>query len=237
MGTLFGAASLLLATAIATASGGFVFTFAASGIALAATLKTLAASCLIFIVAAAAEEITFRGYPLQTLLRTWPVWLALVPSSLLFAFIHLDNPNVVRGFTLVNTTLAGVWLAVAYVRTRSLWFPLGIHWSWNWTMGAILGLPVSGIEKLTPHPLLRAIDLGPAWLTGGAYGIEGGAACTIALALSTFFIWRTRLIYATQEMRQWTDGENPKPATQSVSLNQHSTDTIEPRDRTPLSEP
>jgi hypothetical protein len=91
-----------------------------------------------------------------------------------------------------------------------LWFPLGIHWAWNWTMGAVLGLPVSGIERLTPEPLLRATDIGPAWLTGGSYGIEGGAACTIALLVSTLFIWRTRLAQPTEEMLRLTDQENPK---------------------------
>jgi hypothetical protein len=123
--------------------------------------------------------------------------------------VHLDNPNVVPGFTLLNTTLAGIWLGVAYLRTRSMWFPLGVHWSWNWTMGAVLGLPVSGIDKLTPEPVMRATDAGPAWLTGGAYGIEGGAACTIALLLSTLFIWRTRLVKATPEMMELTNAENP----------------------------
>ena len=31
---------------------------------------------------------------------------------------------------------------------------------------------------------------GPAWLTGGTYGIEGGLACTVALVISTIIIWR-----------------------------------------------
>ncbi len=207
-GSLTGAASLLLATIIAAACGGFRFQLALAGMS-AAVLKTLLVSGGIFIVSAAGEESVFRGYPLQTVLRSWPVWLALLPSSVFFAGIHLNNPNVVPGFTFINTTLAGVWLAVAYTRTRSLWFPLGVHWSWNWMMGAVLGLPVSGIDRITPAPLLRATDMGPDWITGGAYGIEGGAACTLALLLSTIFIWRTRLVSATEELRELTSHENP----------------------------
>ena len=209
LGSLIGIVSLLVATALAIAVGGFQFTFNPSGISTAVG-KTLLISCLVFIPAAAAEEIVFRGYPLQTMTRAHLAWVGLILTSILFAWVHLSNPNVVPGFTLVNTTLAGIWLGVAYLRTRSLWFPLGIHWSWNWMMGAVLGLPVSGIEKLTPEPLLRATDAGPAWLTGGTYGIEGGAACTIALVLSTIFIWRTRLISATDEMMLLTNHENPK---------------------------
>ena len=212
-GTFVGIASLLVAAALATALGGFRFAFNSSGFP--SIGKTLMLSLLFFIIAAAAEEIMFRGYPLQTMARAHLAWVAIAITSALFASAHLDNPNVVPGFTFINTALAGVWLAVAYLRTRSLWFPLGIHWSWNWTLGAVLGLPVSGIEKLTPAPLLRASDAGPAWLTGGAYGIEGGAACTVALLLSILFIWRTRLVSATPEMMLLTDQENPKTSLES----------------------
>ena len=216
-GSLIGAASLVLAGAIAAAPGGFHFTLTGIGM-WPMVAKTLVSSALIFICAGAAEEVLFRGYPLQTVLRSWPAWAALIPTSLAFAAIHLDNPNTVRGFTFINTTLAGLWLGVAYLRTRSLWFPLGIHWAWNWTMGAVLGLPVSGINEITPEPLLmRAVDQGPAWLTGGAYGIEGGAACTLVLLISTFFIWRTRLVSATEEMKRLTEKENPAPVSQSLT--------------------
>jgi hypothetical protein len=178
-----------------------------------AFLKTFFGAAIIFIIAAAAEEILFRGYPLQTMMRALPFLAAVIPSSVLFAYVHLDNPNVSWGFTFINTTLAGFWLAVAYLRTRSLWFPLGLHWAWNWTMGALLGLPVSGITSLTRAPLFRATDTGPAWLTGGAYGIEGGAACTAALIISTIFIWKTKLLNATEELKKFTDGEMPKEVT------------------------
>jgi len=109
--------------------------------------------------------------------------------------------------------LAGVWLAVAYWCTRSLWLALGLHWAWNWAMGSLVGLPVSGLTRLSPASLLTATDMGPTWLTGGAYGIEGGAACTVALIFSTIFIWRTRLLKPNEELKHFTDGEMPKGVT------------------------
>jgi hypothetical protein len=78
--------------------------------------------------------------PLQTLSRAHLAWLGVLLTSVPFALIHLWNPHVVRGVTFTNTALAGVWLALAYLRTRSLWLPLGIHWSWNWALGSIFGL-------------------------------------------------------------------------------------------------
>jgi membrane protease YdiL (CAAX protease family) len=214
VGALVGGASLCVALLPGVVAGGT--RFFPSGEPLSALADTLVVSALIFLLGAAGEEAVFRGYPLQTMLRSLPPWLALVPTSLVFAAVHLDNPNVVRGFTFLNTVLAGVWLAVAYLRTRSLWFPLGVHWGWNWLMGAVLGVPVSGITQLTPAPLLRATDAGPTWLTGGHYGVEGGAACTLALVVSTVFIWRTRLVSAEPEMKRLTEHENPSAGAGAV---------------------
>lgn len=207
-GSLIGIASLALATAIAATAGGLRFT-ASPRTMLLQVVQTLVLSAVLFIFAALAEEALFRGYPLQTLTRANLAWLAILLTSVPFAFIHLQNPNVVKGFTFINTALAGVWLAVAYLRTRSLWLPLGVHWAWNWALGSLFGLPVSGITTIAPNPLLRGTDLGPAWLTGGSYGIEGGVACTIALIVSTLFIWRMRFVSATPEMAELTSKENP----------------------------
>lgn len=215
LGTLLGGVAVCLAALVGEAVGGYSFAFAET--AGAGQAKTLAASFVIFLLGAAAEEMLFRGYPFQTLLRSWPLWAALVPVSVPFALVHLANPNVAPGFTFVNTVLAGVWLSVAYWRTRSLWFPLGLHFGWNWVQGALLGSPVSGIKGITPYPLLRFEDAGPAWVGGGDYGIEGGAACTLALVIATVFTWRTGLLKADPESRQYTDGENPNPETPHIT--------------------
>jgi len=217
VGSAIGIASLAFAAAIATAGGGLRFSFSTAAI-FPQVAKTLVLSGALFILTALAEEALFRGYPLQTLTRARLAVLGVLLTSVPFAAVHLQNPNVAKGFTFVNTALAGVWLAVAYLRTRSLWFPLGVHWAWNWALGALFGLPVSGITKIAPNPLLRGIDLGPAWLTGGSYGIEGGLACTLTLVISTIFIWRTRLVDASADMTRLSSQENPKMTKAPVSM-------------------
>ena len=207
VGSLIGIGSLALAALIAFAFGGVRFTISGQEI-YGGVLQTVFSTALLFIIAALAEESLFRGYPLQTLCRADLAWLAVLLTSVPFAVIHLQNPNA-TAFSSINTGLAGIWLAAAYLRTRSLWFPLGVHWAWNWAQGSILGLPVSGITNLAAHPVFRAYDHGPAWLTGGSYGLEGGVACTAALVLSTLFIWRTRSVSATDEMKRLTSQENP----------------------------
>ena len=215
MGLIIGGAAVFVAALIGVVAGGYQITYGAPDAYDLAS--TLVSSGFIFLLGAAGEEMTFRGYPLQTLMRSWPIAPALVFSSITFGLAHMGNPNVVPVFTLVNTTLAGAWLAVAYWRTRSLWFPLGLHFGWNWAQGSLLGSPVSGITSITPHTLLRFQDNGPAWIGGGAYGIEGGAACTLAIALGTLFVWRTRVLHATPELRHFTDGENPGAGSATLS--------------------
>lgn len=217
VGSLIGVGSLALAATIAAAAGGLRFT-ASPRTMLLPVVQTLLMSAVVFIFAALAEEALFRGYPLQTLTRAKLAWLAVLLTSVPFAAVHLQNPNVVKGFTFINTALAGVWLAAAYLRTRSLWLPLGVHWAWNWALGSLFGLPVSGITTIAPNPLFHGTDLGPPWLTGGSYGIEGGLACTIALTISTVFIWRMTLVSATEEMAKITSNENSVAAKSSISI-------------------
>ena len=208
IGSAIGIVSLALAVCIAAIAGGLRFSISPAGMFLSVA-KTLILSGGLFIIAALAEEALFRGYPLQTLARARLAWLGVLITSVPFAAGHFENPNAGQALSSINTALAGVWLAIAYLKTRSLWFPLGVHWGWNWALGPLFGLPISGITRLAPDPLLHGINLGPTWLTGGSYGIEGGLAGTIALLISTIFIWRTRLVSATEEMMKLTSQETP----------------------------
>lgn len=211
LGALFGVAAVALVVLLGVAFGGYRLALTPPGASLA-TLALFLRGAAVWLVPAAAEEALFRGYPLQTTMRAWPFWAAAGVLALLFASIHLLNPNFHR-FSFVNTALAGVWLAVAYRRTRSLWFPLALHWAWNWAMGSLFGLPVSGVTRYDEAAVLRPVETARDWLTGGAYGPEGGAACTVVLILSTVFIARTRLLRADPELKQFTDGERPKAVT------------------------
>lgn len=214
IGSVIGALSLVIAVLVAYAAGGLRFNFSGTQV-LSATLRGLTGTAALFLVGALAEEALFRGYVLQTLARARLAWLGIMLTSVPFALVHLANPNVAAGFTFVNTVLAGVWFSAAYLRTRSLWFPIGMHWAWNWVLGSVFGLPVSGLT-MTSHTLLFGHDAGPAWLTGGSYGIEGGLACTIALVLSTLFIWKTKLVTATPEMMKLTSEEHPRSLRERV---------------------
>src|SRR5262245_58392816 len=100
-----------------------------------AGVRTVAAEMIaalaLLILAAAFEELIFRGYAFQTLLRGAPAIVPILLFSIYFGWAHWNNPNRTL-FSTVNTTLAGVWLSIAYLRTRNLWFPTALHFLWNW---------------------------------------------------------------------------------------------------------
>jgi membrane protease YdiL (CAAX protease family) len=216
VGWVIGFVALAVAVGIAAAAGGLRFSFGGAG-AILPLVRSLVGSAFILCVAALAEEALFRGYPLQTFARAQLAWFGILVTLLFFGYVHLTNPNATLGMTFINTALAGLWLGVGYLRTRSLWFPLGLHWAWNWALGAFFGLPISGMT-LVSHPVLNGNDLGPAWLTGGNYGIEGGIAGTIAMIIFTLFTWRTRLVSATPELKKLTSEETTVVPSPVVSI-------------------
>ncbi len=178
------------------------FWFKAEGIdwaALGVVSKELLMAFALLILAAAFEELVFRGYAFQTLLRGISPVVPILALSAFFALGHWNNPSRTL-FSTVNTVLAGVWLAVAYLKTRSLWFPTALHFGWNWTMGAIFGLPVSGL-LIPQHPIMLSTVETPVWLTGGSYGPEGGAMATVVVIASIFLIWKTRWLTVSPEMQ------------------------------------
>lgn len=217
VGSFVGFATLLLAIAIITLLGGYRFSFNNTA-STSSILTTVFGSLIVYIIAAAAEEVAFRGYPLQTMARShigW-AWVAILFLSVSFGMAHLGNPNVSFRFTFINTVLAGIWLSVAFLKTRSLWFPLGVHWSWNWLMGSVFGIPVSGITTISPAPLLKVSISEPFWLSGGSYGVEGGIACGIAILISTIAIYFLPVAKPTEEMYALTSKENPTGAQASL---------------------
>jgi hypothetical protein len=192
-GAMLGAAVVLLAVAGTTrwvAEPGTVSEYVAA----------LGRALLFFWVAAALEEVLFRGYPFQVLVQGIGVWPTLLVMSALFTYVHGHNPNV-TALALANIFLAGFMLGVAYLRTRSLWFATAVHMGWNWAMSGLLDFPVSGLRPFDA-PYYDAHETGADWWTGGAFGPEAGVAATITLALGTAWLMRTRRIGESARMRE-----------------------------------
>ena len=203
-GLVVGAAMLFSATLLEWGCGFAHFTYSPHSMMRAGSF-----SFVMFAVAAANEEVIFRGYPFQRLVESITPVGAIVATSALFGLAHLSNPHRTWVSTL-NTGLIGVPFAVAYLRTRSLWMPIGMHFIWNYLLGFLLGLPVSGLT--VPASVLTARVRGPIWLTGGDYGPEGGLLVTGVTLLVTVYVSFTKSIYTSDKMKALVFGPVTSPS-------------------------
>jgi membrane protease YdiL (CAAX protease family) len=140
-----------------------------------------------FIAVGWQEELLFRGYLLQNLEEGISLPWGILISSILFSAFHLLNPNTEQIIMVVlGILLSGLFLAYAYLRTRSLWLPIGLHIGWNFFEGPIFGFPVSGISS---ESLFLHAPIGPDLITGGAFGPEAGLIFLPALGLGFALVY------------------------------------------------
>jgi hypothetical protein len=150
--------------------------------------STLIGTLTLLLLAAANEELIFRGFPLQVLIEAIGTWPAIIALSILFGLAHSGNPNASL-LGMANTILAGVLLSVAYVKRRSLWLPYGIHIGWNVGLGFVLGVPLSGVDIAS---LWTTGIAGRDTILGGDYGPEGGLLATFIFAASAVIVQRSK---------------------------------------------
>lgn len=137
---------------------------------------------ILLLFGAVGEEMLFRGYGFQVLVKGIGAFATILPVAVLFGLAHSQNLNF-GPLPLFNTVLWGVVLGYAYVRSGDLWLPIGLHFGWNWTL-PLLGANLSGFTMdVTGYAMhWKAWDK----LSGGAYGPEGGLLTT-AVAIGLFF--------------------------------------------------
>jgi len=189
LGLGMGAGFLMMAVpAVVLFCAGWV-RFEATGLAVEALLPAVLAMAGVAI----AEELLFRGVLFQRLVAGLGVWPAQAAIGLLFVLTHLNNPGM-EGATRVwagaNIFLASVLFGAAFLRTRSLAAPIGLHFMANLTQGVLLGFGVSGNAEpslLSPRFLTDA-----EWLTGGAFGLEASLPGLVAVVLTLLLLKPSR---------------------------------------------
>ncbi len=212
-GVLIGAGLIAAVAAPLVVGKQYVYGSAPTGSGLTPPAET-AVAAVILLLAAAFEEILYRGYAFQRLVDSVGRLGGVFVLSALFGAAHLQNPGHPTALSTANTALAGVLLAAAYLKTRGLWMPIGLHWAWNFLMGPVLGMPVSG-ARFAGVPL-RGEAVGPVWLSGGSYGPEGSILLTVACAGAIAWLWRSEHFAPSSAMAEVLELERGKkecPAT------------------------
>ncbi len=178
---------------------------------------------LLFFAVAIFEEVAVRGIVFRLLEQGIGTWLAILLSALMFGFGHRGNPGASWASSVAIAVEAGALLAAAYVATRSLWVPIGLHWAWNLFEGPVWGARVSGNDL---GVLAQATFPGPTLLTGGAFGPEAGLPAMVlgtALAVGFLVVAIRREQIVTPGWMRWiarrlhrdqgaTSGPAPEPA-------------------------
>jgi membrane protease YdiL (CAAX protease family) len=183
---------------------------------------------LVFVTAllalgAMGEELMMRGYGFQILLATCGTWATILPVGVVFAFLHTGNPNA-TWLGIANTAGFGMLFGYAYVRSRDLWLPAGLHFGWNFTL-PLFGVNVSGLTmKVTGHEMVwRAGNL---W-SGGKYGPEASVLTSVMVAVLSVYLWKAPI---RRQVSPLTDPSTDQPGVPELSRqdNQQKGEPCEP---------
>jgi membrane protease YdiL (CAAX protease family) len=179
LGALISTLMIGIAVGTIAVGGGYTFQFHSTVLA----WRKFAEILVLLVFGATYEELSFRGYAFQSLTRSVGPLAAITTFSVWFGAVHLMNPHSgeILSWSFLNTIGVGALFAVAYLRTRSLWMPIGMHFGWNFALGTLFGLPVSGLDYFAV--LVHGKAIGPKWLTGGYYGVEASATGAAVILL------------------------------------------------------
>ncbi|MFF2267976.1 CPBP family intramembrane glutamic endopeptidase [Cellulosimicrobium cellulans] len=168
-----------------------------------AALPLVLALVLLFVFQGGQEEVLTRGFLLQNSGLQLPGWVAIGLPAFIFTVLHgvLSLP-----LAFVTILLYAVFASFVALQQGSLWLIGGIHAGWNWALGNVWGIPVSGLApKDESLVYLRPTDGSPDWLTGGTFGTEGSLPAVVMIVAATavaFVLYRRRA-------RTWADDAEP----------------------------
>lgn len=135
---------------------------------------------------AIGEELMVHGYGFQALAAATGPWAAIVPVGVLFALLHGSNP----GSSWLSTGITagfGIVFGYAWLRSRDLWLPIGLHFGWNFTL-PLFGVNISGLRiRVTGYEL--SWTAGKLW-SGGDYGPEASVLTAAVLVLLFIYVWK-----------------------------------------------
>jgi membrane protease YdiL (CAAX protease family) len=159
----------------------------------AAVLKYAVVWLFFFMIVGLFEEFFFRGYIQYTLARgigygAIGFWISAALWNFGFGFAHSSNP----GESPIGVFLAGfigLIFCLSLWYTRSLWWAIGFHATWDWGESYFYGTADSG--TLAKGHLIGSHPQGGLLMSGGATGPEGSVFAIFVCLLVALAIWLT----------------------------------------------
>lgn len=131
-----------------------------------------------FIIQGASEEIIARGWMFQVIGARYLPWLGMLISTFYFTLLHLGNYGI-NYPSVINLILVSILLCLFVMNDGTLWSACAWHSAWNWTMGNIYGLSVSGSGEKTSIFDLNTV--GNELIGGGGFGPEGSLVTSFVI--------------------------------------------------------
>jgi len=146
-----------------------------------------------FLMVGLFEEFFFRGYIQFTLARGIGFggigfWITALLWNFLFGFSHSSN----TGESPIGVFAAGaigIIFCLSLWYTRSLWWAIGFHTTWDWGESYFYGTADSGL--LVKGHLFGTHPQGTVLVSGGVTGPEGSWFVLPIMALIIVIIWAT----------------------------------------------
>ncbi len=141
--------------------------------------------CLAFTLVGLFEEFLYRGYALHTLSTAFGFWPAAILLAALFGGLHLTNAGE-SAIGALDVAAYALLASFTLRRTGNLWFAVGLHAAWDFSLTFLYSVPGSGLQA--KGQLLHSQLHGARWLTGGSAGPEGSVIGLAVLLLSFFML-------------------------------------------------
>ena len=145
-----------------------------------------------YIFQTAAEEIYIRGWLIPIISYHKNAYLAILISSTMFSYFHLNN-NGASWLSTVHLFVFGLFTAVYALKRGNIWGPCGFHFAWNFIMGNVYGFHVSGFDS--ESSLMYFTTSNRTFITGGEFGPEGGIPGLVVFLLA--LLWAIFLLKDT----------------------------------------
>lgn len=143
------------------------------------------------LVQSGTEETLTRGFMLQSSGVALPGWLAVLLPAIVFTLFH---GVTTKPYAFGSIFFFALMVTFVVLRQGALWIAIGIHTGWNFAMGNLYGISVSGLPPHTTSAIfLEQNPTSPAWITGGEFGTEASLPADIVLAIAAlvaFLVFR-----------------------------------------------
>jgi CAAX protease family protein len=145
------------------------------------------ADAIFFAIAAMAEEVAFRGYGFQRFAQV----VGPVGATLGYAAFYAGLIALQPGSSKVSIAVSVVFsllLSIAFLRTRALWLSWGLNFAWKASRALIFGLALGGVSSHSS--VVEGDPMGPFWITGGGYGLDGSWVTLFILLAALPVVYR-----------------------------------------------